>query len=268
MKKIVLSLFTLIIYINVANAQNDTMYVMKNGIVVGKYNILNEVDSVIFYQPNILAPSGDTFTDPRDSNVYRIVKVGNQIWMAENLKYLPNVIGPSTGSLTNSYYYVNGYDGTSVIEAKASVNYETYGVLYNWSAAMNGSLSSNNNPSKVQGVCPQGWHLPSDSEWEELVDYLGGESVAGAKLKEIGTEHWKSPNSEATDEIGFTALPGGVRSNDGSFYGIGTSCFWWSATEQNTDYAWGRSMNFLEDIISGDYDYSMDHGFSVRCVMD
>lgn len=154
-----------------------------------------------------------TFTDPRDGNVYKTIQIGNQIWMAENLKYLPSVVGYETGSVTYPYYYVYGYNGTNISDAKATENYATYGVLYNWSAVMGGAMNSNNNPSGVRGVCPEGWHVPSEAEWTELTDFLGGEVVAGGKLKETGTEHWKTPNKGATNETGFTALAGGMRSN-------------------------------------------------------
>src|SRR5574344_601553 len=176
-----------------------------------------------------------TIKDARDNQTYRIVTIGSQTWMAENLKYLPSVVGPRTGSKTTPHYYVYGYNGTNVTDAKATANYNTYGVLYNWPAAMNGAASSTTNPSGIQGVCPAGWHLPSDAEWTELTDYLGGASVAGGKLKETGTTHWNSPNTGATNETGFTALPGGCRNSDGAFYSVGDLGYWWCATEVSTD---------------------------------
>ena len=103
---------------------------------------------------------------------------------------------------------------------------------------MAGSASSTANPSGVKGVCPTGWHLPSNAEWTELVDYLGGVSVAGGKLKEIGTTHWVIPIVGATNETGFTALPGGVRLVNGNFLNIGNSTGWWSTTESDATYAW------------------------------
>jgi len=207
------------------------------------------------------------FTDPRDNNHYNVVKIGNQIWMVENLKYLPSVVGPGTGSQTTPHYYVYGYNGTNVTDAKATANYNTYGVLYNWPAAMNGAASSTTNPSGVQGVCPTGWHVPSDAEWTELTDYLGGTSDAGGKLKETGTTHWNSPNTGATNETGFTALPGGYRSSSGTFSNIGNYGYWWSATEYSTDYAWYRFMYYdFSDVIR--YSLSKELGFSVRCLRD
>jgi len=209
----------------------------------------------------------NSFTDTRDGNIYKTVQIGKQVWMAENLKYLPSVVGPSTGSETTPYYYVYGYDGTNVTDAKATSNYNTYGVLYNWPAAMAGSASSNANPSGVQGVCPAGWHLPSDAEWTELTDYLGGTRVAGGKLKETGTTHWNSPNTGATNETGFTALPGGSRYNNGNFTNIRYHGGWWSSTEYGTYLAWYRYAGYnFSDV--GRLNYGKEVGFSVRCVRD
>ena len=219
-----------------------------------------------------IAYSEDTlvniFYDARDGNAYKTVKIGNQIWLAENLKYLPSVVGPGTGSERTPYYYVYGYDGTNVTDAKATSNYTTYGVLYNWPAAMAGSASSNANPSGVQGVCPAGWHLPSNAEWTELTDYLGGSSVAGGKLKETGTTHWASPNTGATNETGFTALPGGGRYYNG-FFSIGNEGVWWSATRYYTSSfeAWRWDMYYNEGYVSRG-NGAKGVGFSVRCVRD
>lgn len=198
--------------------------------------------------------SANTFTDPRDGKVYQTVTIGNQVWMAENLAYLPSVVGAGTGSQTTPYYYVYGYNGTDVNAAKATSNYATYGVLYNWSAAVN--------------ACPAGWHLPSDAEWTQLTDYLGGQSVAGGKLKETGTTHWSSPNTGATNETGFTALPGGSRSSRrGNFDNIGNGGFWWSAAENTAESAWGRDIGYSYGGVSRSYG-NKGLGFSVRCVRD
>ena len=173
--------------------------------------------------------------------------------MAENLKYLPSVADPGTGSQTTPYYYVYGYDGTDVTDAKATSNYTIYGVLYNWPAAVN--------------ACPTGWHLSSDAEWIQLTDYLGGESVAGGKLKETGTTHWNSPNTGATNETGFTALPGGYRGYTGTFYYIGYHGYWWSATALDATNAWYRYIYYDDSNVSSNY-YNKEEGFSVRCVRD
>ncbi|NLN95739.1 MAG: hypothetical protein GX128_06180 [Bacteroidales bacterium] len=193
-----------------------------------------------------------TVTDV-DGNEYNTVLIGDQCWMAENLKYLPDVVGPGTGSNTIPYNYVYGYNGTDVNIAKATSNYTTYGVLYNWSSAMN--------------ACPTGWHLPNDTEWTELTDYLGGENIAGGKLKETGTGHWSSPNTGATNETGFTALPGGHRSLNGEFSYVEDFGYYWSATESSTTHAWYRDLSYYSTNVYRS-NVNKDYGFSVRCVKD
>ncbi len=191
--------------------------------------------------------------DSRDGNLYSYKTIGTQVWMTENLAYLPSVVGPGTGSNSTAYYYVYGYDGTDVATAKATSNYTTYGVLYNWPAA--------------QSACPSGWHLPSDAEWTTFTDDLGGLSVAGGKMKEAGISHWTSPNTGATNESGFTALPGGYRYYGGTFNIIGHAGHWWSSTQSSTDNAWYR---YLLYAYSGVYrgNNNKGNGFSVRCLRD
>ena len=193
--------------------------------------------------------SNNVLTDSRDANTYSYKTIGTQVWMTENLAYLPSVVSPGTGSTSSGYHYVYGYNGTDVAAAKATTNYSTYGVLYNWTAAMNGAASSSADPSGVQGICPTGWHLPSDAEWTTLTTYLGGLSVAGGKMKEAGISHWTSPNTGATNESGFTALPGGYRGDDGRFANIGILGYWWSSTEGSTLYAWYRSLYFSSSYV-------------------
>ena len=173
-----------------------------------------------------------TFTDVRDGKTYKTVQIGKQIWMAENLSY-----NPGNGSWA--------YDNNSSNEA-------IYGRLYNWETA--------------KTVCPSGWHLPSDSEWTQLTDYLGGEDIAGGKLKENGTSHWNPPNDGATNETGFTALPGGSYYY-GTFSYIGRYDTWWSATELNPIYAWYRIMSFGSSSVLRYYS-NEESGFSVRCLRD
>lgn len=184
--------------------------------------------------------STGTFFDARDGKEYGWVRIGEQVWMAENLDFIAG-----TGSRAGAY-----------------------GVLYNWPTAMAGSASSSAVPSGVQGVCPTGWHLPSNEEWTQLIDYLGGEDVAGGKLKESGTSHWNSPNTGATNESGFTALPGGLPFNFGTEpYGIGLCGHWWSATELIVNYAWYRTLSHDYSVISKGWE-GMAWGLSVRCVRD
>ncbi len=246
-------------------AQNDSIYVMKDGIIIWEYKIA-DIDSIIFYKPVIEEELiTGTFIDSRDNTEYSWVQIGSQTWMAENLKYLPSVVGPGTGSNSEAYCYVYGYDGTSISAAKATENYATYGVLYNWTAAMNGAESSDANPSGVQGICPDGWHLPSDAEWTQLTDYLG--ENAGDKLKEAGITHWADPNAGANNESGFTALPGGYRGNNGGFYNIRNYGYWWSSTGDNTNNAWYRYLDYDNSYVYRLSSYK-SMGFSVRCLRD
>lgn len=202
------------------------------------------------------------FTDSRDGTSYATIRIGNQVWMAENLKFLPSVVGPGTQSATQSYYYVYGYDGTNVDEAKGKSTYQTYGVLYNKAAAMRGAPGSNTNPSGVQGICPAGWHLPSKAEWEELIYLLGGSSVAGGKLKEKGFEHWNSQNTSATDEVHFTALPGGRMSQSGSFYGLSQIGRWMTSSDADDITIMNSENPYIE------FNQEDEAKTYVRCVKD
>lgn len=226
----------------------------------GKHEInveLRSTDYQILYDSwsfdlNIENEYLNTFTDSRDGHIYKYVNIGTQTWMAENLAYLPSVTPSSSGSTSGVRYYVNGFQGTNVSDAKATPNYQTYGVLYNWPAANNG--------------CPSGWHLPSNSEFATLANYLGGDNLAGGKLKEAGTTHWNSPNTGATNETGFTALPGGVRLVDGTFGGPGLTSYLWSSTLINT-YPTYYGRDFIYNSASfPPNDFNADHGLSVRCI--
>ena len=229
----------------------------------------------------------NTFTDSRDGKVYETVTIGEQVWMAENLAYLPSVVGPATGSYTAPYYYVYGYDGTSVATAKATANYTTYGVLYNWTAAMNGAASSISNPSGVQGVCPPGWHLPSDEEWTQLEEYLiangynydgttTGNKIAISLASANGWNSSTNPGAIGNtntaydayrNKSGFSALPGGCRYVDGAFRYLGDGGYWWSSTQYFTTGAWFRALTYDLSNVGRLYD-SKELGFSVRCLRD
>jgi uncharacterized protein (TIGR02145 family) len=211
-----------------------------------------------------------TFVDSRDGHVYKMVKIGTQTWMAENLAYLPAVNPGSSTSEISPNYYVFGYDGNSVNEAKIKPNYTTYGVLYNWEAA--------------KTACPSGWHLPSDEEWKILEKNQGmsdsdanndsGRSSGnvGGKLKEAGTIHWIT-NSGANNSSGFTALPGGIRyyflgQGGGPWLsGLGTTSIFWSASEYDALYAWYRNVYHDSNLVYRAY-YYKGGGLSIRCLKD
>lgn len=206
-----------------------------------------------------------TFTDSRDNRFYKWVKIGNQVWMAENLNVGAMVIDHNTGS-DHSHQTNNGIIEKYCYDNDVN-NCAKYGGLYEWKEMMQYQSSSSVNPSGRQGICPDGWHLPSDAEWTELVDYIGGISIAGGKLKEMGAMHWLSPNTGATNETGFSALPGGARGSVGTFSNIGYNCSWWSATEGYTEYAWFRNLGFDTSYVGREWG-DMKLGISVRCVKD
>ncbi len=227
-------------------------------------------------------PSFETFVDSRDNHVYTSVKIGNQIWMAENLSYLPSVSPSSCGSNSIPYYYVYDYQGNDINEAKASSNYMTYGVLYNWPSVMAGEESSHSVPSWINGICPDGWHLPSDEEWKILEGEVDSKydypdpiwdsdgdrgTDAGDHLKETGTIHWSSQNTGILNNSGFTGIPGGARVKDGLFSGLGKSADFWSSSSNESHYSWNRSLlDELPFVYRGKIDQEI--GLSVRCIKD
>ncbi|MGM0407204.1 MAG: fibrobacter succinogenes major paralogous domain-containing protein [Bacteroidota bacterium] len=215
-----------------------------------------------------------TFIDSRDGHEYKWVKLGEQIWMAENLAFLPNVSRPSRGSVTESYFYVYDYTGTSVSAAKATVNYNTYGVLYNWTAA--------------KETCPNGWHLPSDDEWKQLEIYLG------MAQSEVNSTEWRGTNEGSklagyanlwNNELltndpsfgnsGFSAIPGGLVFYQ-KFSSIKEYNGYWVASETDSLYAWIRELGYYNEYTPEDkrngirrnaYGLKSD-ALSVRCVKD
>ena len=191
-----------------------------------------------------------------EGNVYKTVRIGNQTWMAKNLKTTKFNDGTAIELVTDGAAWAAlSTPGYCWYNNDAASYKATYGALYNGYTVSSGKL------------CPIDWHVPSDADWTILTNYLGGESVAGSKLKETGTSFWVSPNTGATNESGYTALPGGLRYHDGSFHDFGFSGYWWSSTEYSTARAYFRYM---------DYEYSnvfrfnnlKKIGFSVRCLRD
>ena len=192
-------------------------------------------------------------SDSRDGNIYKALKIGEQTWMLDNMAYLPSVSLSTDGSSHDPYYYVYDYEGTDVSAAKVTDNYKTYGVLYNWEAA--------------RTACRVGWHLPSDDEWDQLIDYLGGENDAGGKMKETESNYWKNPNIGATNSSNFSALPGGYRFANGSFDLMGTDAIFWSSSEIDSNTAGRLILRYYYSETSYSYSYE-GYGFSVRCLKD
>jgi uncharacterized protein (TIGR02145 family) len=155
-----------------------------------------------------------------------------------------------------------------------AANCNVYGGLYQWAEMvqyLNGATNTTSwNPvptGNVQGICPAGWHLPTDAEWTILTTYLGGESVAGGPMKETGTTHWLSPNTGATNSSGFTALPGGYRYSAGTFFNLSSHGYFWSASEYSSSNAWGRLLSYLSADVHSYGNYK-SYGFSARCLQN
>jgi len=202
-----------------------------------------------------------------DGNTYQTVKIGNQWWMAENLKVTHYRNGNTIPNVTDATEWENLNTGAYCNYDNDASNATTYGSLYNWYAV-------NNN----RNIAPAGWHVPSDAEWKILEMYLGmSQSEAddtgwrgtdeGGKLKEAGTEHWNSPNTGATNESGFSSLPGGYRNHDGTYDYISILAFFWSSTEYSSIGAWRRHLHYDTSRVHRDH-ASKRSGFSVRCVRD
>jgi uncharacterized protein (TIGR02145 family) len=196
-----------------------------------------------------------------DGNSYPTVIIGTQVWMAENLKTTKYNDGSIIPLVTDGAAWTAlSTPGYCFYNNDAPTYKAIYGTLYNCYA-----LDAVSNGGK--NVCPTGWHVPSDAEWTILTDYLGGESVAGAKIKEAGTSHWYSPNTGATNESGFTALPGGFRNINGIFNLLGYYGNWWTSTQFNTVNNWVRTITWNSLSVSKPYNDKRD-GFSVRCLKD
>ncbi len=199
--------------------------------------------------------STEQLTDA-DGNIYSTVNIGTQLWMVENLKTTKYNDSEDIPLVTDNTEWINLITPACCWYNNDMSTYgDAYGALYNWHAVNSGKL------------CPDGWHVPSDEDWTTLIDYLGGESIAGGKLKEEGTTHWEDPNTGATNESGFTSLPGGSRQDDGSFEGIGREGVWWSSSEGGTEYAGFWLMSFQSITVLSDSENKY-LGFSVRCVKD
>ncbi|MCB9251619.1 MAG: hypothetical protein H6605_04085 [Flavobacteriales bacterium] len=210
-----------------------------------------------------------TLTDSRDGQEYKTVTIGNQTWMAENLRYLPFVHTNKEFSdaydNTSPAYGVYGYNGSDVNVAKSKPEYGVYGVIYNWWAATANQGSSSSNPSGIKGACPSNWHLPSQEEWRELAKATGLSSESGSKLK--SKTLWDSP-STSTNEFCFSAVPGGDRlESTGNFYDLGVIGYNWTTTEALPLIAFSAGFSSKGPAF-GSGQSSMGRGYTCRCVKD
>lgn len=248
-----ITLFILLIISFAVSSAQDTMYVHQLGGNILRIAV-SQIDSITFEYTGAI---GETVVDI-DGNVYPVVTIGSQKWMADNLRVTRYNDGSPIALVTANTAWTE-------IETPAYCWYEnneahknTYGAIYNWYAA------------SQPNICPEGWHVASDEEWTVLTTFLGGTAEAGSKLKEAGTVHWKEPNSGATNETGFTALPGGWRyRNDGEFKELNEAGLWWTSTghESYNTSAWYRQMKFNgRNVYRGNF--LKGHGYCIRCMKD
>jgi uncharacterized protein (TIGR02145 family) len=212
-------------------------------------------DSFVAPLPPPDAPAVDI-----DGNVYPAVVIGNQAWTTVNLRATRFNDGTAIPHVTDTgVWYGLTAPGYCFYKHTTDTNeQEKWGALYNWYAAGSGKLAP----------ASGGWRVPTNTDWTALSDYLGGATAAGGKLKEADTTNWASPNLGATNESGFSALPGGIRSNDGIFYYRSAYGYWWSSSEYDSAFAWGRTLYSGSAYLIWNYDFRKQFGFSVRLVRD
>ncbi|MCP4312140.1 MAG: hypothetical protein GY790_12815 [Bacteroidetes bacterium] len=235
------------------------------------------VDTEGGFNPNL---SYGTLDDV-DGNSYNTIEIGNQNWMAENLKATHYADGTPISHVADDAGWSNLGDTERAYcwYNNMSEYSDTTGTLYSWAGAMNGETGINDISGVVQGVCPDGWHLPDDADWKELEMHLGMSQAAadaydwrgadeGGMLKEKGFSHWENPNSGATNTSGFTTLAGGFRANSGTFFGFGQYATFWTASEKaGSDNIWYRVLHFEQQRVYRHYNFRTQ-GLSVRCVED
>lgn len=191
-----------------------------------------------------------------DGNLYHTVTIGSQVWLVENLKTTKYRNGDPIPNFSASTQWAGASTGAYCDYDNDTNNAAIYGHLYNWHAV-----------NDSRNIAPTGWHVATDSEWVAMVNYLGGDSVAGGKMKEAGTTHWQSPNTGATNSSGLTALPGGYRWVSGTFAKIGYFGRWWCSTTYDNYNANDFILN--NDDAVGSKGYNLKGvGYSVRCVRD
>ena len=199
----------------------------------------------------------NTIVTDYDGNVYHAVKIGNQVWMTENLKVTHYCDGTPIPNVYDNDEWPHATNGAYCMVDNDSIGYkDTYGVLYNFYAV--------NNHCKL---CPEGWHVPSESECMSLINYLGGKDVAGGKIKDNSSNLWKTKNTRATNESGFSGLPAGGRGRLGSAGDVGYYATWWSSTEYDSIYAWHWGLYPDKLGIRSNPGHKAS-GFSVRCIKD
>lgn len=228
--------------------------------VDGRIANQSKIMQLLFRSPATSACQSNFVTDI-DGNKYGAVSIGSQCWMSENLQVTRYRDGATIPLDQSGGVAGNGAGqtwmlqmGARAVHGLSDANLSIYGYLYNWPAV-----------ADPRGLCPSGWHVPTDTEWETMISTLG--SDAGGRMKSIGTTLWAAPNTGATNESGFSALPGGIRSEQGSFGGLNQAANFWSSTQVTEYGAWSRVLTFTNATVSRN-DHGKKSGVSVRCIKD
>jgi uncharacterized protein (TIGR02145 family) len=228
---------------------------------------IDSLNEVLVSKANVYYTSKNEgfFIDERDNQKYQFTTIGDQAWMTENMN-IGDTLNPGAFPTNNDTIEKFAYND-------AAANLETYGGLYTWREMMQLPDSCEVSgcadliETQHQGICPSGWHLPSQAEWQEMIDYLGGNPAgAGGKLKETGTAHWTSPNTGSTNTSGFTALPGGKKA--GGFYlELGESAYFIITNEESAVRTYVYQLRFDSDQVNK-VSVQKERAFSVRCIKD
>ena len=254
MKHLYLLIVLLLLGSTYSKTTNDTIFFSKAGVMIAKRSLKTvDLESITFKRPFANIPQ---------------VTICTQVWTAKNLDIITYSDGTPIPQVTDPMEWANLTTGAWCYYNNDPANNAVYGKLYNWYAAAGiYNAASLANPKLRKKLAPTGWHIPTDAEWTTLTTCLGGESVAGGKMKETGTAHWNSPNTDATNSSGFTGLPGGYRYYDGAFDLIGSYGLWWSSSEDDTTLAWSLDLDYNNGGASRNSHGKTD-GFSVRCLKD
>ncbi|MES2848993.1 MAG: fibrobacter succinogenes major paralogous domain-containing protein [Bacteroidota bacterium] len=221
-------------------------------------DVVPDADGDGYTQPNPCGAGTQNDCDDTNAAIHEnciaTVTICNRVWMAKNLDVTKYRNGDAIPQIIDAAEWINLTAGGWCYYANATANGTVYGKLYNWYAV-----------NDVRGLAPEGWHIPSDTEWNELLVCLGGYELAGGAMKETGLTHWNSPNTGATNSSGFTALPGGIRAGDTPlFANLGYEANWWSATENNELGLYRNTVHAAGNL--GRNSAPKRSGISVRCI--
>jgi uncharacterized protein (TIGR02145 family) len=211
-----------------------------------------------------------------DNNNYNTVLIGTQCWLKENLRVRRyndgteiklDTSGGVEGNLSYQTWVGLTYGAYTIYAHDSSANLTNYGYLYNWYAVKGIYKTGTILSDDTLKICPSGWHVPTDAEWTTLTTELGGESVAGRKMKSEGNSYWSSESAGTDNSSGFSGLPGGYRVPNGSFISIRSQAFFWSATQSSNSNAWRRLLENDNGQVGRNNNHKL-HGASVRCLRD